>query len=203
METKASRRHSEADMETLRTAAHHGKAVLKALRAVGYDGMRPKSVKALDESATLTERQVALYDMLEESVAEYGMFDRGIGANGAHYATAEQNPFKSEGIACKNCVFYEGGLCEIIAGDIEEDAVCKFWIIPESMLMPAVEEAPAEDVAAEEMAMVEDAVKSAAEPEEDAPEAVEEAPETVVLDNTATMNTEAAKSFARRLMGKK
>lgn len=160
---KASRRHSEADMETLRTAAHHGKQVLKALRAVGYDGARPKSAtKAVDESMTLSERQVALYDTIESIVEEYGVFDRGIGANGAHYATAEQNPFKGEGLACKNCVFYLANRCEIIDGDIEEDAVCKFWIIPEAALgiePAAPAEAPADVAPADEMMTADKAIE--------------------------------------------
>jgi hypothetical protein len=154
METKASRRHSESDMESLRTAAHHVKATMKALRSVGYDGVKPKSVKALDESVMLTDRQVALYDAIEMTVEEYGLFDRGIGGNGAHYATAEQNPFKTEGIACKNCVFYLANRCEIIDGEIEEDAVCKFWIIPESALTM---EAPVEPMTEAEPAPMEPA----------------------------------------------
>jgi hypothetical protein len=107
---------------------------MKALRSVGYDGIKPKSVKALDESVTLTDRQVALYDAIEMTVEEYGLFDRGIGGNGAHYVTAENNPFKEQGMACKNCVLFLANRCEIIDGEIEEDALCKFWIIPESML---------------------------------------------------------------------
>ena len=147
METKASRRHSESDMETLRTAAHHVKATMKALRAVGYDGVKPKSVKAIDESVILNERQVVMYDMYESIVEEYGVFDRGIGANGAHYVSAENNPFKAEGMACKNCVFYLANRCEIIDGEIEEDALCKLWIIPEASM---VMEAPVEEEEMEE-----------------------------------------------------
>lgn len=153
METKASRRHSESDMEALRTAAHHTKQTMKALRTVGYDGLRPKSVKALDESATLNERQVALYDMYESIVEEYGVFDRGIGANGAHYAEAAQNPFKDEGMVCKNCVFFLANRCEIIDGDIEDEAICKFWIIPESLL--GIESEPMDEAPAEPMAEAE------------------------------------------------
>lgn len=140
METKASRRHSESDMEALRTAAHHTKATMKALRSVGYDGLRPKSVKAIDESVTLNARQIALYDELEGIVEEYGVFDRGIGANGAHYAEAAQNPFIADGIVCKNCVFFLANRCEIIDGEIEDEAVCKFWIIPDAAL--GIETAP-------------------------------------------------------------
>jgi HK97 family phage major capsid protein len=32
---------------------------------------------------------------------------------------------------CKNCVFFDGGgMCDIVAGNIEPEAVCKLWIIP-------------------------------------------------------------------------
>ena len=41
MSTKASRRHSESDMEALRMAAYHNRETMKALRTVGYDGMKP------------------------------------------------------------------------------------------------------------------------------------------------------------------
>lgn len=152
METKASRRHSETDMEAIRTAAHHTKQTMKALRTVGYDGMRPKSVKALDESATLNERQLALYDMYESIVEEYGVFDRGIGGNGAHYAAAADNPFIAQGMVCKNCVFFLANRCEIVDGEIEDEAICKLWIIPDAAL--GLETAPAEPVAPMEEEMM-------------------------------------------------
>ena len=152
METKASRRHSETDMEAIRTAAHHTKQTMKALRTVGYDGMRPKSVKALDESATLNERQVAMYDMYESIVEEYGVFDRGIGGNGAHYAAAADNPFIAQGMVCRNCVFFLANRCEIVDGEIEDEAICKLWIIPDAAL--GLETAPAEPVAPMEEEMM-------------------------------------------------
>jgi hypothetical protein len=270
MSTKASRRHSESDMEALRMAAYHNKETMKALRTVGYDGMKPKSAtKAIDESTILNERQVVMYDMYESIVEEYGVFDKGIGANGAHYMGAEGNPFASEGMACKNCVFYLANRCEIVDGDIEEDALCKLWIIPETALMV---EAPVEEEAeemAEEMteedpavAAIEDRNTTPAQREEmpasdfvipetrnfpivtpgDIDAAVsswgryqgdvsfetfkqrlidlatekgeefvarlpqawkDEMDATAALDNTATMNAEATKRFARRLLGVK
>ena len=207
MSIKASRRHSESDMEALRMAAHHNRETMKALRTVGYDGMKPKSAtKALDESVTLSERQVAMYDMYEGVVEMYGVFDKGIGANGAHYMEAEGNPFKAEGMACKNCVFYLANRCEIVDGDIEEDALCKLWIIPESALIAAevldeVEEEEetedmAEEVVAEAEAMVEEPVEEVA-----SMHAMDD--EDKALDNTATINKEAVKRFARRLLGVK
>lgn len=135
MSTKASRRHSESDMEALRMAAHHNRETMKALRTVGYDGMKPKSgTKAIDESATISERQIALYENYEAIVEMYGVFDKGIGANGAHYGPGDVNPFKAEGIMCGACVFYMEGKCEIVEGDIDPEGVCKLWIIPESAL---------------------------------------------------------------------
>jgi hypothetical protein len=206
MSTKASRRHSESDMEALRMAAYHNKETMKALRTVGYDGMKPKSAtKAIDESTILNERQVVMYDMYESVVEEYGVFDKGIGANGAHYMGSESNPFKAEGMACKNCVFYLANRCEIVDGDIEEDALCKLWIIPESALML---EAPVEEEA-EEMVeeMAEEAVAEVEEPVEEVASMHEmddeEAMKSKALDNTATINKEAVKRFARRLLGVK
>jgi hypothetical protein len=166
MSTKASRRHSESDMESLRTAAHHVKQTMKSLRSVGYDGIKPKSVKAFDDSVILTDRQIALYDAIEMTVEEYGLFDRGIGGNGAHYMSAEKNPFAAEGMACKNCVLFLANRCEIIDGEIEENSLCKFWIIPEAMLMM---EAPAETAPMEpaaEVAAIEDRNTTPAQREE-------------------------------------
>ena len=165
METKASRRHSESDMESLRTAAHHVKATMKALRSVGYDGIKPKSAtKAVDESVTLAERQVAMYDTYEALAEEYGLFNQGIGANGAHYGPGDVNPFKAEGIMCGSCVFYMEGKCEIVEGDIDPEGICKLWIIPESALNLS---APEEEAMAE-------SVPEAMAPEEDAMAAIED-----------------------------
>jgi hypothetical protein len=206
MATKASRRHSESDMEGLRMAAYHNRETMKALRTVGYDGMKPKSAtKAIDESTILNERQLAMYDTYESIVEMYGVFDKGIGANGAHYIGAEGNPFVAEGMACTNCVFYLANRCEIVEGDIEADALCKLWIIPESAL---IAEAPAEAEAeeeTEEMAeeIAEEAVAEVEEPVEEAVASAHMDDEDKALDNTATMNEEATKRFARRLLGVK
>lgn len=210
MATKASRRHSESDMEALRMAAYHNRETMKALRIVGYDGLKPKSAtKAEHESDILNERQLAMYDTYESIVEMYGVFDKGIGANGAHYIGAEGNPFAAEGMACKNCVFYLANRCEIVDGDIEEDALCKLWIIPEAALIAeAPVEAEAEEMAEEETEEMveEEAEEAVAEVEEPVEEGVASAhmdDEEKALDNTATMNAEATKRFARRLLGVK
>jgi len=201
MSTKASRRHSESDMESLRMAAYHNRETMKALRSVGYDGFKPKTAtKALDESVILSERQVVMYDMYESIVEEYGLYEQGIGANGAHYGGGELNPFKAEGIMCGSCVFFMEGKCEIVEGDIEAEGVCKLWIIPEAALAieePTEEEAVVEDeVVAEEEALVEDGLAMGHEDDEDMMK-------TASLDGNAIINAEATKNFARRLLGGK
>ena len=109
----------------------------------------------VEEDDGLTDRQKELYDAFEEIAGKYGLFDTGIGPNGAHYIAAADNPFyESEGIGCDACAFYEpsmqegAGGCEIVTGPldgglVEAGAACKFWIIPET--------APAEEPAGEEM----------------------------------------------------
>lgn len=74
-----------------------------------------------------------LYDKLESITEVFGQFDQTSGAQGSHYMA--DNPFAVDGIACSNCAFYDGPrACEIVAGDIDPNAICKFWIIPESLL---------------------------------------------------------------------
>jgi HK97 family phage prohead protease len=83
----------------------------------------------------LAPRQNAIYDDLEDIVDIFGQFDQGIGADGSHYVGPEANPFAAEGMVCSSCAFYEGPrACEIVAGDIDPGGVCKFWVIPETLL---------------------------------------------------------------------
>ena len=84
---------------------------------------------------SLKPRQQMHYEVLESIAEKYGKWDQSAGANGAHYAPAEANPFKEQGMICANCIFYEGGQgCEIVSGTIEPEAICKLWIIDESLL---------------------------------------------------------------------
>lgn len=83
----------------------------------------------------LSARQAKLYEAFEEIADEFGPFDRSTGAAGSHYTPAENNPFVAEGLICSNCALYAGPRgCDIINGDIDPNAVCKFWIIPENLL---------------------------------------------------------------------
>lgn len=81
------------------------------------------------------------YDAYEDIVEKFGKFDQSAGRNGAHYAPSEKNPFKEDGLICANCVFYEGGQgCEIVSGQIEPNAICKLWIIPENLVQKSSSE---------------------------------------------------------------
>ena len=80
-----------------------------------------------------TPRQRLQYDLTEAIVNQYGQFDQSAGADGSHYAP--ENPFMAQGIKCSNCFFFEGPrACEVVAGDIDPDAVCKLWIIPNELI---------------------------------------------------------------------
>lgn len=101
-----------------------------------------------------TPRQRMISAALIEVVHEEGKFDWGLGANGAHYVELD-NPFLAQNIRCEECVFYDDNYgCAIVKGVINPNAVCKFWIIPESEIqmgiMPVDEgvpmDAPMEDM---------------------------------------------------------
>ena len=88
-----------------------------------------------DPEEKLNPRQKMMYDQYEECVEMHGKFDQTAKANGAHYAPANKNPFIKEGLVCSNCVFFKGGqACEIVAGKIEPNAICKLWIIPDNLI---------------------------------------------------------------------
>jgi HK97 family phage prohead protease len=106
----------------------------------------------------LNPRQFTMYDLFETMSEEFGMWDQGIGANGAHYM--EDNPFAAEGMKCSNCVFFEGGKkCEIVSGNIEPEAICKLWIIREELLNTPT--ARTEETAGMKSAEIEEEVKDA------------------------------------------
>lgn len=85
----------------------------------------------------LNERQQEQAESIAELALKFGMFDQTSGANGAHYAPAEANPFKADGLVCRNCIFFDeiNNQCQVVSGPIEPEAVCKLWVIPESEKM--------------------------------------------------------------------
>lgn len=89
----------------------------------------------MDEIADLNARQQAMYHAFEIITEAFGQFDQSSGPDGSHYMSEEQNPFAEQGLMCANCCFYEGGQqCEIVSGDIEPMALCKLWVIKETLI---------------------------------------------------------------------
>lgn len=87
------------------------------------------------ETHPTTPRQNAVYDALEGVVETFGLFDQGIGPDGAHYMGPEANGFAGEGLQCGSCVFFEGPRgCELVGGDIDPGGLCKLWQIPGDIL---------------------------------------------------------------------
>jgi len=90
---------------------------------------------AEQEESGLTPRQFTMYDLFETMAEEFGKWDQTAGPDGAHYASAETNPFKEKGLMCMNCAFFQGGKrCEIVDGEIEPEAICKLWIIKQELI---------------------------------------------------------------------
>jgi hypothetical protein len=112
---------------------------------VGHKLTELRQRKSLSEEEALTMRQQYLVSNLITTVEYFGLFDKGIGGDGAHYIPASENVFAQKGMACKNCVFFaeDSASCSVVKGEIEEDAACKFWVIEEYELGLAPE--PEED----------------------------------------------------------
>lgn len=104
--------------------------------AVEDDAPMAEAEPMAEEYASLNERQKSQAEDLAELVVEFGQFNQSTDGNGSHYAPADKNPFKAEGLVCSNCVFYNEltRQCQIVEGDIEPEAVCKLWVIPEGLI---------------------------------------------------------------------
>jgi hypothetical protein len=91
---------------------------------------------AKEYEPALSTRQQAMYEFYEALVEGLGAFDGGSLSEGAHYMPADSNPFIEKGLACKNCVFYEGGGgCELLDFPVEPEALCKLWVIPQALIL--------------------------------------------------------------------
>lgn len=92
-------------------------------------------IRDIETIYAITPLQNQIYEDLEDVVDVFGKFDQGVGAQGAHYIYPDENIFASEGMVCSNCIFYAGGrACEIVSGEIDPNGLCKYWIIPESLM---------------------------------------------------------------------
>jgi len=88
-----------------------------------------------DDWAGLNERQSDQAESLCMIVEEYGQYDQSSKADGSHYADGQNNVFKSDGLVCSSCIFYEQNACYIVSGTIDPNGICKLWIIPEEKIM--------------------------------------------------------------------
>ena len=123
-------------------AVENNPDALRAYRSLGIEVMNPADIPATrdasmdaQEWANLTERQQEMAQNTAELALEFGQFNQGSDANGAHYFA--DNPFATEGIKCGNCVFFNEARnqCVVVEGNIDSEAVCKLWVIPESEIM--------------------------------------------------------------------
>jgi hypothetical protein len=90
----------------------------------GVDGMYP-----------LTPHQLVQMEAECEIVDVFGQYDQGSGADGAHYVAA--SPFMADGLVCSSCSYYQGPrACELVAGDIDPNGICKKWVIPQALVNP-------------------------------------------------------------------
>jgi hypothetical protein len=90
----------------------------------------------LSEWESLSDRQKEMAEHTAETALQFGMFKQDSGADGAHYFDGSKNPFKSEGVMCKNCIFYneDAAQCIVVEGSIDPEGLCKLWVIPEDEL---------------------------------------------------------------------
>ena len=85
-----------------------------------------------EPSGSLSQSNYDLYESVEQIAERNGPWPQE-GVDGAHYM--KKSPFAGQGMKCENCVFWnEGGSCDVVAGQIERDAICKLWVIPEEKL---------------------------------------------------------------------
>jgi len=102
----------------------------------------------LDEWNELSPRQQDMVEHTIEVVDEYGQYNQGSGGDGAHYFDGTKNVFKSEGIMCGNCIFFneDAGNCLVVAGNIDPEGLCKLWVIPEEEFTETPEQENTEDM---------------------------------------------------------
>lgn len=88
------------------------------------------------KSTTLTDLQKKMIDQYRKWVEDKGKFGHGNGAMGSSYLPPTLNVLKNYGVMCSNCVFYNAAnkACGIVTGEIEPDAICKFWVIPQNKI---------------------------------------------------------------------
>lgn len=113
----------------------------------GSESTKPKAVKPKAKRVKEVTQELyaqvegdekALVDAMLGIVQEFGKF----GSEGSNvfvnYLTPDENMDKEIGVKCGNCVFHqmtdEGIECSAVAGEIEEDGVCRLSMIPPGLV---------------------------------------------------------------------
>ena len=83
-------------------------------------------------AGSLSPNNYDLYEALEKNVSENGPWPQD-GPDGCGYK--KKSEFAGVGMKCGNCVFFNsGGTCDIVEGEVAEEGLCRFWIIPNEKL---------------------------------------------------------------------
>lgn len=101
-------------------------------RGGGYRVTKENVEKVAED---LAQEEAALADALVSIARIYGKFNEDKTGIWAGYDSPEENDVKDIGVKCSNCVLYEGGgLCKIIAQQVEDDGKCRFAVIPDGVV---------------------------------------------------------------------
>ena len=91
--------------------------------------------EALAAAGIIVAEEQDLAKALLEIAEKHGKFNEDRTGIWAGYTPADENEYKEIGVKCINCVLYEGpGVCKIIAQPIEDDAKCRFAVIPDGVV---------------------------------------------------------------------
>ena len=129
----------------------NGGMVMVPLAPVEYEGSdKNKKPELGAEESELAESLVRI-------ASKYGKFDEdGDGIWAGYYPPAE-NKVKDIGVKCSNCVLYQGeGKCKILDFKVEDEAKCRFAIIPDGVVVGYGKKQYSDILDDEEIKMIED-----------------------------------------------
>ena len=95
----------------------------------------PNSVMEEPKVRDLTQRQYSIYEFMRSLVDVYSKFDQTQGPDNARYMDATVNPFAAQHMTCSTCVFYTGGGCDLVNGNIQAGGLCQYALIPEDAVI--------------------------------------------------------------------
>lgn len=130
------------------TAKKFARERCKPLKDIGdvEEEQEIKKNDALGSEGPIESRQTSMMHALLRIRDSLGLWDQGVGSDGAHYIFQSDNVFKDMGLKCGNCIFYrDPASCDIVRGIIQHNGLCKLNIIPEGVIDPdpdTVDEVP-------------------------------------------------------------